>query len=58
MHLRHYAGDILVTRLPMLPEDREVSVKTHSPWTSPWRVLTIGASAEAVRDAKIAALLR
>jgi alpha-glucosidase len=49
--LRHYEGNKLVTRLPKLPDDPQFVVKSHPTWTSSWRVLLVGPTAESVRAA-------
>jgi hypothetical protein len=54
MSLRHYEGHILVVRLPRLVDQPQLAVQDHATWTSPWRIVTVGESADKVRQAVIA----
>jgi hypothetical protein len=54
MHLRHYDADTLVVRLPQFGPEPKLAVRAKSPWTSPWRLLTVGPARESVERAALA----
>jgi len=58
MFLRHYTRQILVARLPKLLDHPDWQWRRKAPWTSPWRIVTIGDTTQRVREASIATRLR
>ena len=46
-------GRTLVTRLAPLPDRPLIAVAAKAPWTSPWRVLTIGSTRQASLESRI-----
>lgn len=53
MSVARHEGRILVTRLDPLPDHPLLAIQTRTPWTSPWRVLTIAATREGALNSRI-----
>lgn len=54
MRLEHSEGNILMTKLPYLKKEPDLAIDRSTPMDSPWRVLSIASSRQALLKSEIA----